>query len=164
LGLRLTGTTTAPQEVEDAAFRVTAMSASCLKSNRGFTIMEVMIAAAILGLVLASAIALGGQAVRYVADIRRTARASQVLQQKVEDIRLLSWSQLAALPSTFTDPNDTAGIYSGTVSQIPYDSFGGATTLVKLTVTVTWTNQAGVPLTKSLTTVVSNGGLNKYIY
>jgi prepilin-type N-terminal cleavage/methylation domain-containing protein len=140
------------------------MSGNWLKSKNGFTLMEVMIATAILGVVLASVIALGAQSFRYVSDIRRAARASQVLQQKLEDIRLLSWSQMQALPSTFTDPNDAAGIYSGSISQSPYDSYGGATTLMTVTLTVTWTNQTGALLSKSLSTLVSNNGLNKYIF
>jgi type II secretory pathway pseudopilin PulG len=135
-----------------------------LRLTSGFTIVEAMIAATILGLALGSVMAVSSQCMRYLTDIRRTARSSQVLQQKMEDIRLLSWSQLAALPSSFTDPNDTNHVYAGTITQSAYDSYNGTTTVMKVTLTVTWTNQVYKILTNSLSTLVSNGGLNKYIF
>jgi len=130
----------------------------------GFTLLEAMIASIILGLALTSVIAVASQCMRYLTDIRRTARSSQVLQQKMEDIRLLSWSQLQVLPGTFTDPSDTNRVYAGTITQTAFDSYNGTTTMMKVTLTVTWTNQVYRALTNSLSTLVSNGGLNKYIF
>lgn len=131
----------------------------------GFTILEAMIASIILGLALASVVAVASQCLRYLTDIRRTARASQVLQQKMEDIRLLSWSQLTSLTNIFTDPNDTNHIYAGKIVQTAADSYSGTTTVMKVTLNVTWTNQtAHKVVTNSLSTLISNGGLNKYIF
>lgn len=130
----------------------------------GFTLIETSIAAMILGLVLVSVLAITSQCYRYLADIRLTARSSQVLQQKMEDIRLLSWSQVQALPAGFTDPHDTAGIFAGTIALAAFDSYDGATTVSKVTLTVTWTNQSGQVRANKLTSYVSNGGLNKYIF
>ena len=123
-----------------------------------------MIATVILGLVLSSVIAVASQCLRYLTDIRRTARSSQVLQQKMEDIRLLSWSQLQAYTNKFTDPNDPGLTYAGTINTNAYDWYGTTATLMRVTLTVTWTNQAHRVLTNSLTSLVSNGGLNKYIF
>ena len=130
----------------------------------GFTVLEAMIATVIMGLVLASVIAVASQCLRYLTDIRRTARSSQVLQQKMEDIRLLSWSQLQAYTNKFTDPNDPGLTYAGTINTNAYDWYGTTATLMRVTLTVTWTNQAHRVLTNSLTSLVSNGGLNKYIF
>ena len=134
------------------------------RSKSAFTLLEAMIAAVILGLVLGSVIAVASQCLRYLTDIRRTARSSQILQQEMETIRLLNWSQLGALTSAFTDPNDSSHIYAGTVTQTAYDSYNGTTTVMKVTLTVTWTNQSHRVLTNSLSSLVSNGGLNKYIF
>ena len=124
-----------------------------------------MVATVILGLALASVVAVASQCLRYLTDIRRTARASQVLQQKMEDIRLMSWSQLTALTNIFTDPNDTNHIYAGTIVQTAADSYSGTTTMMNVTLNVTWTNQtARKVVTNSLSTLISNGGLNKYIF
>lgn len=132
--------------------------------RHGFTLLEAMIATLILGFVLSSVLAVVSRCARYLTDIRRTARSSQVLQQKMEDVRLLSWSNVQSLPATFTDPNDTAGTYSGSVAQSAYDSYSGTTTVTKVTLTVTWKSQSGKVLTNSLTSLVTNGGLNKYIF
>jgi type II secretory pathway pseudopilin PulG len=140
------------------------MKLKLYKGNGGFTLLEAMIATMILGFVLASVLAVASQSFRYVADMRRTARSSQVLQQKVEDIRLLSWSDVNALPSTFTDPNDPTGFYKGTITKSAYDSYNGTTTVLKVTVSVTWTNNNKHVMTNALSTLVSNGGLNKYIF
>ncbi len=130
----------------------------------GFTLMEAMVATMILGLVLVSVLAITSQSYRYLSDIRLTARSSQVLQQKMEDIRLLSWSQVQSLPATFTDPNDTEEIFTGGIAMSPYDSYNGATTVAKVTLTVTWANQSGQVRTNKLSSLVSSGGLNKYIF
>ncbi len=140
------------------------MNRTTINQNGGFTLIEAMIATMILGLVLASVLAVVSHSTRYLSDLRRTARSSQILQQKVEDIRLLSWSELLALPSTFTDPSDADGLYAGTITQSAYDSYNGATTVMKLTLLVTWTNNNQRVMTNTLTTLVSNGGLNKYIF
>ncbi len=121
-------------------------------------------ASGILAFVLASILAVMTQCFRYLIDIRRTARSSQVLQQKMEDIRLLSWSQLSSISSNFTDPADTAGIYSGRIIQSSYSTWNGTTTATRVTLQVTWKGKSGRTLTNTLTTVVANGGLNKYIF
>jgi type II secretory pathway pseudopilin PulG len=133
-------------------------------SRHGFTIIEAMIATMVLGLVLGSVLAVTSQSARYLADLRRTARSSQVLQQKVEDIRLLSWSDVQALPSTFSDPSDASGQYAGYVTKSAYDTYNGQTSVTKLTLYVVWTNSSSHVMTNSLTTLISNGGLNKYIF
>jgi prepilin-type N-terminal cleavage/methylation domain-containing protein len=135
-----------------------------IRNQRGFTIIEAMIATMILGIVLGSVLAVTSQSARYLSDLRRTARSSQVLQQKVEDIRLLSWSDVQSLPATFTDPNDADGLYSGFITQAAYDTYNNQTTVIKLTVGVVWTNGNSRVMTNTLTTLVSNGGLNKYIF
>jgi Tfp pilus assembly protein PilV len=131
----------------------------------GFTLAEAIVATLILAIVMASVLAVASQSARYLTDIRRTARASQVLQQEMEYIRLLDWAALQSLTNTFTDPNDTNHIYTGTITQSSYDTYGlTTTTVVEVTLTVTWTNQVNRVLTNTLTTLVGNGGLNKYIF
>ncbi len=130
----------------------------------GFTLLEAMIAVMILGLVLAAVLATVSQSARYLTDIRRTARAGQVLQQEMEYIRLLDWNTLQSVTNKFTDPSDTAHLYAGKVTQTTYDTYGTTNTIVKVTLTVTWTNQVNRVLTNTLTSLVGNGGLNKYIF
>jgi Tfp pilus assembly protein PilV len=142
------------------------MTPKSFNAKDGFTLLEAMIATLILGFVLASVLAVLSQCARYVADIRHTARASQILQQEMENIRLTNvWSSLTGLAdTTFSDPSDTNHLYAGTIAQANYVSYGSTTTVVKVTLTVTWTNQINCELTNTLTALVGNGGLNKYIY
>jgi Tfp pilus assembly protein PilV len=131
----------------------------------GFTIIEVMVASSILLLAIVSVIATAGQAMRYLTDIRRTARASQVLQQKMEDIRIITtWSNLTGLAgTTFSDPANP-GLYKGSVTESNWDTYGGTTNIVLVTLTVSWTNQTNRTLSNSLSTLICIGGLNKYIF
>jgi hypothetical protein len=125
-----------------------------------------MIATMILGFVLGSILAIVSQCSNYLRDIRRTARSSQVLQQRMEDLRLVTvYSNLQAQAGiAFSDPNDTNHIYAGRISESTYDSKGGTAIVTKVTLTVSWTNRTGRILTNTLTTLMSNGGLNKYIF
>lgn len=146
-----------------AVFHDSIMRLGDRNTRNGFTLLEAMIATMILGFVLASVLGVASQCARYLTDIRRTARSSQVLQQKMEDIRLLSWSELQAYPATFVDTSSPAATYSGTVVQTSFDSYNGTTTVARVTLTVTWKNQTGRVLTNTLSSLVCNGGLNKYI-
>jgi type II secretory pathway pseudopilin PulG len=137
-------------------------------SSDGFTLMEAMIATAILGLSLAAVLAVLSQSARYITDIRRAARSSQVLQQEMENIRLTNgWSGLLGLNNTtFLDPGDSNHLYAGRITQAAYapSVYNGATNVVIVTLTVTWTNQVNRVSTNTLSTLVGNGGLNKYIF
>jgi type II secretory pathway pseudopilin PulG len=134
----------------------------------GFSLMEAMIATAILGLALASVLAVLSQSARYITDVRRSARASQILQQEMENIRLTNvWSGLLGLNNiTFLDPSDSNRLYRGKIKESGYapSVYNGTTNVVIVTLTVTWSNQVNCVLTNTLTTLVGNGGLNKYIF
>jgi len=140
-------------------------TAAYRQRQHGFTITEVAIVAVILGVLLASILGLLAQAARYMHDIRITARAAQVLQQKMEDIRLLTWDQLTNYPAVWTDSASTYGSYTVTITTNSYDSYLGATTVLRVTLATTWTNLSSRLIeTNRLTTLVTNRGLNQYIY
>ena len=140
------------------------MKRKYLASCSGFNLIEVMTGSVILGLALSSVLALASRAFGYLSDIRCTARSSQVLQQRMEDIRLMNWTQLQAMTNTFTDPSDTSHRYAGSIIKTDYDWCNSTTTVMRVTLVVTWTNHQGGVQTNSLSTLMSNGGLNKYIF
>ena len=140
------------------------MTRKQLQSQSGTSFVEALIAACILLLVLGSVLGIMSQSYRYLANIRLTARSSQILQQKMEDVRLLSWGSLQTISSTFSDPNDTNHIYTGTTALSDYDSYSGTTTIKRVTLSVTWTNRNSLVATNRLTTLIANGGLSRYIY
>ena len=130
------------------------------RGTAGFTLMEAMISSIILALAVTTALTILSHATKYVNDMRLRARSAQIVQQKVEDLRLLSWSNLTSSPSTFTDASDTNKLYAGKLVMSTYQSYGTTQTIKQVTVQVTWTNTHRMVMTNSLTTLISNGGLN----
>jgi len=110
---------------------------------------------------------------------REELRATQIMTQKLEAIRLLTWTQLSNCPATFQETfnpqgatNGTAGItYYATLSttgvgtNIP-SAYSGSIHMI--TVTVTWTNNfngtAPVGHTRQMQTLSAVDGLQTYIY
>jgi prepilin-type N-terminal cleavage/methylation domain-containing protein len=62
--------------------------------SRGYTIPEVLVSVAAFSVVAAGLFAGLGQAVRMLGDTRNTLRATQILQEQMETIRLYTWDQI----------------------------------------------------------------------
>lgn len=67
------------------------------KGSGGFTLVEVMVAVVILGMILSTAFATVTQALQTVETSRDYARVAQILQSEMEDLKTMSWSTLSAL-------------------------------------------------------------------
>ncbi len=134
-----------------------------LSGRAGFTLIEAMIATVILAFVLTSVLAVASQAARLMANVRWSAQSSQIVQRKAEEVRTMSWAQVQALPSTFTDSTDTAGKFRGLISTAAYDTYSSSTTVLRVTISATWTNKAYRVQTNSVTTLITNSGLNTYV-
>lgn len=120
-----------------------------------------MISSVIMAFVLVSIMAVISRTSRYLTDLRIHARSSQVLQQRIEELRSMSWNQITNLPTTFTSSGDTNGTYGKTLNISNYESLGTTAIVVRATAAVTWTNRQRIVVTNTLTTLISNGGLNK---
>ena len=125
--------------------------------------MEVMISSVILTLAILSSIGVLSQCATYIADMRLRARSAQILQQQIENMRLLSWTSLQSVSSTFSDPTDTNNLYAGTISNSTYQSYGTTATVLRVTARVTWANMHNRVMTNSMTSLFSQGGIN-YAY
>jgi Tfp pilus assembly protein PilV len=135
------------------------------RSNGGFTLIEVAVAGSILVLAIIGTLTMASQSFIVTQNVREFSRANQILQQKMEDIRLLSFSNVQALPSTFSDPNDTAGFYTGTIAVDNYrNAPDGSVAAVKVTLKVGWTGRGGKSRSATLVSVFARSGLNDYIY
>jgi len=106
--------------------------------------------------------------------VRENQRATQVILEKVETIRLYSWDQVRSngfIPATFTDVYDpqattnAQGVtYHGTVQVAPCSLASSyAANLRQLTVTLTWTTR-DIPHTRSLTTYIAKDGIQNYVF
>jgi prepilin-type N-terminal cleavage/methylation domain-containing protein len=145
------------------------------KSETGFTLVEVVMAIALLG-VMASGIFGSFRYGFFTLQLaRENLRATQILLEKVETLRLYSWDQVnttnfipANLPPECYDPQAPTGargtIYNGTVTVAPCTNGSSYSANLRLvTVTLNWTNR-DIPHTRSLTTYIAKDGLQNYVY
>lgn len=133
--------------------------------KEGFTLIEVMVASAVLILVFVSAIGAMTIGFRMLEDARFNTLASQVLQSEVENLRLKNWSDLTALPAsevvTISSKFSTA-------------TFGRFTCVRKITsvradtrrivVALRWNSMSGKVNVRTYTTYMTKDGLNDYYY
>ena len=106
--------------------------------------------------------------------LRENQRATQILLEKVETLRLYSWDQVNSngfVPTTFTDVYDPQGAtgakgtgYTGTltVAACPLAA-SYSTNLRQLTVSLRWTTGT-VPHTRTLATYIAKDGMQNYVY
>ena len=144
-----------------------------LSNRAAFTLLEVLIAMFVVGTVLVSLYAgmSGGFAVTQVS--RENLRATQVMVEKLETIRLYTFEQIAVsnfIPSTFTAPyysygtNQSSLVYTGrvTISAAPFNaSYSGD--LKQVDIQIQWIS-GGVQRTRQMNTLVARNGLQAYIY
>jgi type II secretory pathway pseudopilin PulG len=105
---------------------------------------------------------------------RENLRATQVLLEKTETLRLYSWDQINTpgyIPTTFTafyDPNDTNAnssiVYSGTmvVTNCPM-STTYSDDMKMAVITLNW-RTGNLERSRSFTTYIARNGLQTYIY
>jgi Tfp pilus assembly protein PilV len=141
--------------------------------QRGFTIVEAVFSIAMLLILVTgvySGLAYSFNAIRMA---RENTRATQILIEKTEQLRLYNWDQLTSGTNAFLPANpflvpyyaDSMGVvYTGEVSMAavnlgtPY-----ANAMRELTITLKW--QTGkLQRSRSLTTFVSQNGVQNYIY
>jgi prepilin-type N-terminal cleavage/methylation domain-containing protein len=144
------------------------------RARAAFTLIEVAVTCAIIGVIFAGFYAAIGSGFSLIGLTRENLRAEQILLDKMETIRLYNWGQVNSngfIPSTFTNSFYPSGdlqhrgvVYYGSMQITPAPlSVGYATNLKLVTVSVIWTN-ANQPRTRSMETLVSESGLNNYIY
>lgn len=72
-------------------------ASSRVRSRRGMTLIEIMIASLVLVLVLISSFAVMQIAFRTLDDARMSTLAAQIAQSKIENLRLLNWTKIQAM-------------------------------------------------------------------
>jgi Tfp pilus assembly protein PilV len=142
-------------------------------SKAGFGLTESLIGVLVMGTVfvaLYAGMATGFQSVR---SARENLRATQILLEKFETIRLYNWEQITAtnfIPTAFTNtytPNNvTKGIeYVGRVTistNLPLTDIYRED-MRSVTISVSW-NSNGAAKSRTFTSFVARYGLQHYIY
>ena len=141
--------------------------------NKAFSLIEAMVAASMIGIVLMAL--LSGMSFGYlqIKNLQENQRATQILTEKLDQIRLFNWDQITTngLPATFTAPyyeltnRYSAGFYyTGKVeiASAPitesYSNF-----LRKVTIQLQWSS-GNVVKKREVSTLVSSNGLFNYVY
>jgi Tfp pilus assembly protein PilV len=148
------------------------MRISQKRPQAAFGLTESMIGVVVIGVVftaLYAGMTTGFQAVR---SARENLRATQILLEKFESLRLYNWEQITStnnyIPSNFTNhyvlnPTTAGTVYTGRVSIGPVPlTEAYAEDMRQVTVSVEWTS-GNTPRSRSFTSYVAKYGLQHYI-
>jgi len=130
------------------------------------TLVEVMVAMAIFGLVIAGGLIGVRRGFEVVENSRHYTRVSQLLQSEAESLRTLSWSDFSALPAeeeVDLDPVfDDAGTYD--IYTVKRTITSISSSLKQVDVVASFVNRQGKRISMTYTTFVSEDGVNDYYY
>jgi type II secretory pathway pseudopilin PulG len=153
------------------------MKIRCGRNLRlGITLVDVMMAMFVLGVMASGVIGSFRYGLFVMQLVRENQRATQVMLEKIETIRLCNWAQVTSngfIPPTFTDVYDPQGtnaatrgcVYSGRIIGPTNMDFTSSysTNMRKLTIQVQWTTRT-IPHTRSVTTYFAKDGLQNYVF
>ena len=145
------------------------------RSVQGYTLAEVLMAAGVTGIMFVSLYGAFAAGFAVLRATRENLRATQILEERMEVIRLVKWDDVKPgfIPTTFTAPYDenspattaSAGLaYHGTVSltNVPM-SEAYAADLRMVQIDLTW-NSGNATRKRQMITYVSKYGLQNHIY
>jgi prepilin-type N-terminal cleavage/methylation domain-containing protein len=131
-------------------------------ARTGFTLLEVMVSAAILALGIAGVVTVSQQGLLALDTSRHLSAASSVMQSEMERLRLMSWAQLQIVQDAGNQ-------------EVPVDENQGRYTCLReiknvkpgmkeITLVSTWKGMDGQTHTARLVTRYGKTGLNDYFY
>jgi prepilin-type N-terminal cleavage/methylation domain-containing protein len=143
------------------------------RAIRAFTLVEVIVAVLIFAVVFVGFYANLSQGLGTMELNRENLRATELMMQEMETIRLYRWDQINTagfVPSGFTasfDPTrpQSSPVYTGSIAitNAPMTE-NYATNHVFVTVTVSWKSNNKLRYQRQMSTVVSQYGLHNYFY
>lgn len=145
--------------------------------DHGFTLIEVMVSVGVIGVLLVSLYAGLTFGFTQIQVGREEERATQILSEKMEVVRLLSWDQVVNLPGyvptnftasySVTNPTNAPSgslIYTGTVQVTkPPISENYSNDVRQMQISLNWQSR-GTTHQRKMTTYVSRYGLQNYVY
>lgn len=138
------------------------------RRQRGITIIEVAMAALIMGLVLATAITTLQRAFISLQNARDLNIASQMLQSEMEKMRLADWTTVNSFTTTATtvtlDSTFTSNPYVGSRFALSRTVADPKTDTRIITLQVVWTGADRRQLSRRLAMRYSRNGLYDYFY
>lgn len=147
------------------------------RSQRAFAITEVIFSFAIFGLVFAALLAGLTWNVSAVKSARETVRATQIMEDKLDTIRLYSWEQITTSgfmsnefyvpfsPSNALSGSEASGVtYTGLITMATSSlTESYYSNIMRITVDLYWPSSTQVRHAQ-MSTFVSKYGLQGYVY
>jgi prepilin-type N-terminal cleavage/methylation domain-containing protein len=169
----------APAALWSTAFKFRSAAGTRGASASGFTLIETIVATLIAAIMLPASYACFGAGFSMMQGTRENLRATQVIVQRMEAIRLASYSNVqnpAAFPTNVTEyynPSGQATGSGGIAYTVTYDCApvpnvnGGVpinyrTNMVMITVTAAW-NSGKVQHSTSMQSYVAKYGVQRYV-
>jgi type II secretory pathway pseudopilin PulG len=148
------------------------------QTERAFTLVEVIVAAVLVGMTSLALFGCLSSGFGIIQSARENLRATQIMLQRMENIRLFTWNQTLDttnyLKPTFTEYYDPQGSQMGTTfqgfvtSNIPMDLAAAYRTNMRtITVTVYWTNcnsSQTIVRSRQMQTRVARSGMQNYVW
>ncbi|MBI3887265.1 MAG: type II secretion system protein [Opitutae bacterium] len=142
------------------------------KTARGFTIVEVMMAAIVMAFAITTAITTMQRAFLALDTARNLTQANQIMQSEIERLRLKDWTTVNAYSATATavtiDSSYTNNAFIGsrfTLTRVATDVAGHPLSGMKqVTFTISWNSYDRRTLSRSLTVYYGQNGLYDYFY
>ena len=147
---------------------------SATTGTSAYTLAEILVCVLIINVGAAALMGCFKYSIFATNLFRENQRATQVMLERAEAIRLCSWDQVRSngfIPPTFTDyfdptaSSNTMGIvYTGTVAiaSFPYDT-SYKDNMRQLTLTVRWSS-GSVHRARTNVTYISRDGIQNYVY
>lgn len=140
---------------------------SC-KTDSGFTILEVMMAAIVMAFAITTSITTMQRGFLTLDTARNTTIAGQIMQSEFEKMRLAPWTTVDAYASTTNplavDSSFTNNAYIGTRFTMVRTVTLVRTGMKQITLTVTWRNYDGRSISRSYSSYYGQNGLYDYFY
>ncbi len=134
--------------------------------KKGLTLIEVMLAIMLLGTALVCVLMLFSNSTALITQSNDLVTATTILQQQIETIRTMPFATIVTTYSSPTSFNSSSfADLSNPVGTITVDYPLGTTSpyneLLRVTANLTWTGVGGRNYSKSMVTLISEGGIDK---
>jgi prepilin-type N-terminal cleavage/methylation domain-containing protein len=147
------------------------------RSRAGFTLVEVIVASFLVGIMFLAFMGGFSASFQNVQIDREYSRATQILLEKTELLRLYDWDQVVGNdPNVFIPLNFTSPFYPTTNGGNGGFNYSGSVTITNapisesysndmryVSISLTWTS-GGVQRSRTMNSYVSRYGLQNYIY
>ena len=134
-------------------------------AQRGFTLIETMVSALIIGIALLGIASFFSNGTAYLSDMKERAVAAYAVQEQLEVIRGMSFDAIVStyFPSQVFTASGFVNLNSatGTITvDYPFGSASPQNNIIRVTATVRWMAQAGVWRTKAAATMITRDGIS----